>query len=101
MANAHAIRLRVRANELGDTLTALTTAVATAAVRARRHARSAWCTLNGGHYKVLHAEPTRLALKCVACGHTTPGWKVGGLQVASRYAPNQEPLRVVKGRRAA
>lgn len=93
MANAQVIRLRVRSNDLGEAISAVTSGVATAVERVMRQARSAWCTLNGGHFKVLHTEPTRIALKCVACGHTTPGWEVGGLRVASRYAPNQEPLR--------
>lgn len=42
-----------------------------------RWARSTWCLMNGGHFKLLHAEPSRLALKCVACGHESPGWSVG------------------------
>ncbi len=47
--------------------------------------RRIWCVINGGHYKVLHTEPKRLALRCVACGHTSPGWEVGSLRV--RRAP--------------
>jgi hypothetical protein len=94
MANAHVIRVRI--GDLGETMTAVTTAIAAATARVTRSIRSAWCTVNGGHYKVLHAEPTRMALKCVACGHTTPGWEVGGLRFASRYAAHQEPLRLVK-----
>lgn len=84
MANAQVIRLRFRGNELGEMLSAFTSAVTTATHRVARQARTTWCTLNGGHYKVLHTEPSRMALKCVACGHTTPGWEVGGLQVARR-----------------
>lgn len=94
MANAHVIRLRI--SEVGETMTTVTGAFAAATARVTRALRSAWCTLNGGHYKVLHAEPTRMALKCVACGHTTPGWEVGGLRFASRYARHQEPLRLVR-----
>lgn len=45
--------------------------------QAMRWARSTWCVVNGGHFKVLHTEPARLALKCVACGHESPGWTVG------------------------
>lgn len=89
MANADVIR----GNDLGEAATRLTSSISGVMDRALRQLRSAWCTLNGGHYKVLHAEPTRLALKCVACGHTTPGWEVGGLRLATRYAPHQEPLR--------
>ena len=39
--------------------------------------QSTWCVINGGHYKVLHTAPDRMALRCVACGHTSPGWEVG------------------------
>ena len=94
MANAHVIRLRI--SDVGETVTTVTGAVTTVTARVLRTLRSAWCTLNGGHYKVLHAEPTRMALKCMACGHTTPGWEVGGLRFATRYAANQEPLRLVR-----
>lgn len=38
---------------------------------------AAWCVLNGGHYKVLHTQDQRLCLRCVACGHESPGWQVG------------------------
>jgi hypothetical protein len=56
--------------------------------------RSAWCLMNGGHYKVLHTEPARLALRCVACGHTSPGWEVGSPRLARRTPADAERLRV-------
>lgn len=84
MANTQVIRWRIRGNELGEAVTAISESVAIATQRVVRQTRSLWCTINGGHYKVLHAEPTRMALKCVACGHTTPGWEVGGLRVTRR-----------------
>lgn len=56
--------------------------------------RSAWCMINGGHYKVLHTEPDKLALRCVACGHMSPGWEVGSLRVARRTPADPERLRV-------
>lgn len=56
--------------------------------------RSAWCMMNGGHYKVLHTEPDKLALRCVACGHTSPGWEVGSPRVARRTPADPERLRV-------
>lgn len=98
MANVHAIRLRVRGNELGEALSALMGTVTATGQRVVRSARSTWCTLNGGHYKVLHTEPTRLALKCVACGHTTPGWEVGGARLVPRYPGIPERLRMVNVR---
>ncbi len=55
---------------------------------------SIWCVINGGHYKVLHTEPERLALKCVACGHTSPGWEVGTPKVARRMPADPERLRM-------
>lgn len=32
--------------------------------------------LNGGHYKLLQRLPDRVAVQCVACHHTSPGWAV-------------------------
>lgn len=55
---------------------------------------SAWCMINGGHYKVLHTEPDKLALRCVACGHMSPGWEVGSLRVARHTPADTERLRV-------
>lgn len=57
-------------------------------------ARSTWCRMNGGHYKVFHTEPTRLALRCVACGHTSPGWTVGSPRFSRTIAGDPERLRV-------
>ncbi len=55
---------------------------------------SIWCVINGGHYKVLHTEPEWLALRCVACGHTSPGWEVGTPKVARRMPADPERLRM-------
>jgi hypothetical protein len=30
-----------------------------------------------GHYCVFHFEHDRLSLRCLACGHRTPGWNLG------------------------
>jgi hypothetical protein len=49
--------------------------------------RSTWCVMNGGHYKVLHTDPSRLALRCVACGHMSPGWEVGTARIAHHSHP--------------
>ena len=46
-------------------------------VRVRAYAISTRCRLMGGHWKVLHFTRDHMALKCVACGHTSPGWHVG------------------------
>jgi hypothetical protein len=54
--------------------------------------------LNGGHFKVLHTTPRNMALRCVACGHTSPGWDVGAPRLA-RTIPG-DPVRL-RARRAA
>jgi hypothetical protein len=56
--------------------------------------RSTWCVINGGHYKLLHTEPDRMALKCVACGHRTPGWEVGSPRLARAIPGDPERLRM-------
>jgi hypothetical protein len=63
-------------------------------VRAIRWIHSTWCVLNGGHYKVLHAAPTRLALRCVACGYTTPGWAVGSPRLRRTLPGHPDRLRM-------
>ena len=55
--------------------------------------RCTWCVLNGGHYKVLHTEPDRMALRCVACGHRSPGWEVGSPRLARAMPAHSERLR--------
>ena len=55
--------------------------------------RSTWCVINGGHYKVLHTEPDKLALRCVACGHQSPGWEVGAPRLARRMPADPDRLR--------
>jgi hypothetical protein len=55
--------------------------------------RSTWCVINGGHYKVLHTEPDKLALRCVACGHQSPGWEVGTPRLARRMPADPDRLR--------
>ena len=55
---------------------------------------STWCVINGGHFKVLHTEPDKLALRCVACGHMSPGWEVGSPRIARRMPADPERLRV-------
>jgi len=52
--------------------------------------------INGGHYKVLHTEPDRMALKCVACGHMSPGWIVGSPRLARSMPSDPERLRAVR-----
>ena len=62
--------------------------------RVWRAFRSLWCVITGGHFKVLHTEPDRLALRCVACGHTSPGWEVGAARLGKRTPPAPDRVRV-------
>jgi len=64
--------------------------------RTTRLMQSTWCVINGGHYKVLHTEPDRMALRCVACGHTSPGWIVGSPRLARTMPSDPERLRAVR-----
>jgi hypothetical protein len=61
--------------------------------RLAKGCQSTWCVMNGGHYKVLHTEPDRMALRCVACGHTSPGWSVGSPRLARAVPAGAEHLR--------
>jgi hypothetical protein len=68
-------------------------ALAVLMTRFGKACQSTWCVMNGGHYKVLHTEPDRMALRCVACGHTSPGWVVGSPKLARRTPSDPERLR--------
>jgi hypothetical protein len=50
--------------------------------------------INGGHYKVLHTEPEKLALRCVACGHMSPGWEVGVPRPVRRVVADSDRVQV-------
>lgn len=48
----------------------------------RRWLTSLSCQLQGGHWKVLHTDgwgtgAVQVSLRCVSCGHTSPGWEIG------------------------
>jgi hypothetical protein len=79
---------------LTSTATTVQTALASAWSRTKRSIASTWCLINGGHFKVLYTEPDRLALRCVACGHTSPGWSVGSPRLARTMPSDPERLRV-------
>jgi hypothetical protein len=64
--------------------------------RFARWVQSTWCVVNGGHYKVLHTEPERMALRCVACGHMSPGWAVGSPRLARTIPSDPERLRAAR-----
>jgi hypothetical protein len=37
--------------------------------------RQAFCSLHG-HDTMLHFQQERMSLRCVSCGHETPGWSL-------------------------
>ena len=43
--------------------------------RVMESVRQAFCGLRG-HDTLLHFEDERMALRCVSCGHETPGWEL-------------------------
>ncbi len=57
--------------------------------------RQVFCRLHG-HDMLLHFEPNRLSLQCVACGAETPGWR---LDVNPYLRPRRPPavIRVTVG----
>jgi hypothetical protein len=52
--------------------------------RARTFVREAACAV-GGHDYLLQAAVNRIFLRCVDCGHETPGWRVD-VRVVARTA---------------
>lgn len=46
-------------------------------LRLRAFVNRTVCVLMGGHWRVLHVSRDHMALRCVGCGDTTPGWQVG------------------------
>jgi hypothetical protein len=46
-----------------------------AGVRAWDWVRQAFCGLHG-HDTMLNFEQERMSLRCVSCGHETPGWEL-------------------------
>ena len=82
---------RARTTDRVSTQTLPTTSLWT---RTMSWLRSTWCVINGGHFKVLHTEPDKLALRCVACGHMSPGWEVGSPRLSRRTPADPDRLRV-------
>ena len=55
--------------------------------------RQMWCGLHG-HDSMLQFERDRMFLRCVSCGHETPGWALNDTArvVPVRADARQEPL---------
>jgi len=53
------------------------------------------CSLRG-HDQLLEFETDRMLLRCVSCGHKTPGWEIGGRRPHHRYGgkPATERIRL-------
>lgn len=43
------------------------------------------CAIHG-HDEVLHLEHGRMTLRCMTCGHESPGWTVGPRRYTDRVA---------------
>ena len=59
------------------------------AARVWDRVRQAMCGLHG-HDRLVHFEEDRMFLRCVSCGHETPGWEIKATQGIA--APRSESL---------
>jgi hypothetical protein len=69
-------------------------------------ARQMWCGMHG-HDSLLQFERDRMFLRCVSCGHETPGWEindamtpVAASQPGSRTQPVLQP-QLISAKRVA
>lgn len=46
-----------------------------------RHVGYAWCKLWGGHHDMAELGPGSWRLRCMNCGHVTPGWELSKSRV--------------------
>lgn len=58
-----------------ESLTSATTETHTDGPRVLDRVRQIFCGLHG-HDTLLHFEQDRMSLRCVSCGHETPGWEL-------------------------
>jgi hypothetical protein len=61
--------------------------------RTLEHVRQAWCGLHG-HDTLLNFERDRMFLRCVSCGHESPGWDVGEQNCRPDFRAAHERARV-------
>ena len=85
--------ISIRLSENQPLTTGVSVSARAAWTRLVRWTQSTFCVINGGHYKVLHTAPDRMALRCVACGHTSPGWEVGSPRLARSIPASPDRLR--------
>ena len=68
--------------------------------------RQMFCSLHG-HDSLLHIDKDRMSLRCVSCGHETPGWELNELPpvVTARIETRRQTViarpRLVSSRRIA
>jgi hypothetical protein len=48
------------------------------------------CGLHG-HDRLVHFEQSRMFLRCVSCGHETPGWEIRETRPAARARMETRP----------
>ncbi len=46
-----------------------------------------------GHERLMHFERGRLSLKCISCGHESPGWDIRKSKAADAPVLAHEPAR--------
>jgi hypothetical protein len=51
-----------------------------------------FCGLMGGHDRLIYREGSRMSLRCVGCGHETPGWN---LNLVEPVAPEKPRLSIM------
>src|SRR5438477_9913040 len=59
--------------------------------------RQIFCGMHG-HDTMLHFEQDRMFLKCVSCGHESPGWELNEAPPTIRARADQRPQALVPAR---
>jgi hypothetical protein len=54
--------------------------------------RQTYCGLHG-HDSLLQFEQDRMYLKCVSCGHESPGWEIAEMPAAEAVAVREDMRR--------
>ncbi|MBA2603920.1 MAG: hypothetical protein H0U94_10070 [Acidobacteria bacterium] len=62
---------------------------------AARRVRQALCGL-GGHDTVRHFEGKRVMMRCISCGHDTPGWEVADRGPRPRFEGDPRRHRLAR-----
>ena len=67
--------------------------------------RQMFCGFSG-HDNLMHFEEERMSLRCVSCGHETPGWELNGVRptITARAVAHRQAVarpQLVSARRIA